>query len=155
MITSLYYTCQENNIMSVKFEQYFKGRSQLGSLVESCIKLTRRLLYGSIKNNILNLRDFEIHSVYNTIHLVNRRPIAFKEGLRDTTGDEVPQIVTPEMLIHGRSLASINVIPHLQSIPEPNPEWCDNIPSKFEKLQKVRHNLIRLYNEEFIGKLIY
>ena len=127
---------QENNIMSVKFEQYFKGRSQLGSLVESRVKLTKRLLYGSIQNNILNLRDFEF-IVCKTTHLVNRRPIAFKEGLRDTTGDEVPQTVTPEMLIHGRSLASINVIPHLQSIPEPDPEWCDNIPSKFEKLQKV------------------
>ena len=145
---------QENNISPIKFEQYFKGQSQLGSLVESCVKLTKRLLYGAIKNNILSFRDFDF-IVCKTTHLVNRRPIAFKEFLRDTSGDEVPQVVTPEMIIHGRPLASINVIPYLQSIPDSDPDWSNNIPSIFEKLQKVRQNLIKLYNEEFVGKLIY
>ena len=117
--SSLYF--QENNINPIKFEQYFKGCSKLGSLVESCVKLTKRLLHGAIKNNIINIRDFEF-IVCKTRHLVNRRPIAFKESLRDTSGEAIPDTVTPEMLIHGRELTSINVIPHLQSNPDQDPD---------------------------------
>ena len=79
---------QEHRISSVKFDQYFKGRNELGSLVESCVKLTKRLLYGSMHNNILSFRDFDF-IVHKTNHLVNRRPIAFKESLRDSSGNMI------------------------------------------------------------------
>ena len=108
---------------------------------------------------ILTFRDFEF-LICKTIHLVNRRPIAFKEALRDSHLD-VPDPITPELLIRGYTLPSINLIPELQGFPnEIDPEWSANIhPSnnvkcKFEKLQKVRSNLIELYHSEFLGTLV-
>ena len=47
---------KENNAEPISFQQYYKGCSKLGSLVESCVKLTKRLLSGSVKNNLLSLR---------------------------------------------------------------------------------------------------
>ena len=145
----------EHGISPLKFEQYTKGCNKLGSLVESCVKLTKRLLYGAMRNNILSYRDFEF-IVQKTIHLVNRRPISFRESLRDTSGDQLPEIITPEMLVHCRELFSINLIPQLQPQPDPDPDFdADHIDSSWCKLQRVRYNLVRLYNEEFIGNLIY
>ena len=64
-------------------------------------------------------------------------------------------MITPEMLIHCRELVSINVIPQLQGQPDPDPDFkLLSLSSSWTKLQKVKHNLIRLYNEEFIGNLI-
>ncbi|XP_068250638.1 uncharacterized protein [Palaemon carinicauda] len=146
---------QEHGIKSFKFEHYYNGCNQLGSLVESCVKLTKRLLFGAMRNNILPLRDFDF-IVHKTKHLVNRRPISFKESLRDSSGESIPEIITPEMLIHGRELVSINIIPQLQGPTDVDPEFnADQIPSSLLKLQNVRHNLIKIYNEEFVGNLIY
>ncbi|XP_068226482.1 uncharacterized protein [Palaemon carinicauda] len=146
---------QEHGIKSFKFEQYYKGCNQLGSLVESCVKLTKRLLFGAMRNNILPLRDFDF-IVHKTKHLVNRRPISFKESLRDSSGESIPEIITPEMLIHGSELVSINIIPQLQGPTDADPEFnADQIRSSLLKLQNVRHNLIKIYNEEFVGNLIY
>ena len=44
---------EEKGFKMLKFEQFAKGRSQLGALVEVCVKFTKRLIYGSIKNNII------------------------------------------------------------------------------------------------------
>ena len=61
---------QENGSSAVVFEQYFKGCSKLGSMVESCVKLTKRLIHGAISKNVLCLRDFEF-LICQTVHLVN------------------------------------------------------------------------------------
>ena len=84
----------EHNVNPVKFQQYFKSRSQLGSLVESCVKATKRLLFGSIKN-ILSYHDFKYIICY-VVHIINRRPIAYKEKLRH-----------PELDIQARSLQNV------------------------------------------------
>lgn len=150
---------KENNAEVTTFEQYYKGCSKLGSLVESCVKMTKRLLAGSIKLNVLNVRDFEFF-VAQTVHLVNRRPVAFRDSLRDCDGGELPEIITPELLIHGHNLLSANVIPSLQSVSETNgdPDFQldpdDRIKRSFTKLCKVRANLIELYNSEFLVNLI-
>ena len=36
-----------HGIKSISFKQYFKGHSQLGSLVETCVKLVKRLVFWS------------------------------------------------------------------------------------------------------------
>ena len=105
-------TCQylnEQNIKSIRFEQYYKGCDELGSLVESCVKLVKRLIQGSIKNNILEYLDFEF-LICQLVHIVNRRPIAFKEGLRDSSNsEEIPSPITPEILLKGHELTSLNL----------------------------------------------
>ena len=150
---------QENGIKSTTFDQYFKGCHQLGSLVEICVKLVRRLIFGSIRNNVVNMRDFEF-LVSETVHLVNRRPIAFQEALQDTSNDTIPNPITPEKLIHGYDLVSVNIIPELQPDPDPDPEWMtskgpvDQIKESYQKLKIVRSNLIKTYNSEFLYNLI-
>ena len=106
---------QEHGAKLISFEQFYKGKKELGALVESCVKLIKRLLTGSIGKNILALRDFE-YLVAQTRHLVNRRPIAFKSSLRDNISQNLPEPITPELLIHGHNLISINLMPSLQNI---------------------------------------
>ena len=154
--TQLYF--QENNIQPLKFDHFYKGHSQLGSLVEICVKMTKKLIYGAIKTNVLDLRDFEF-IIAQTIHVVNRRPIAFKDSLRSNNIEDVPETITPEKLIKGFDLSSINVIPNLQDNPMDDPTWlnCNHtqgIVDQYEKLKKVRKNLKQLYETEFIQTLI-
>ena len=154
--TQMYF--QENNIKPLKFEQFYKGCSKLGSLVEICVKMTKRLIHGAIGNNVLSFRDFEF-IVAQTVHIVNRRPIAFKEGLRDPDHESAPIPITPENLIKGYDLISINVIPELQGEPEGDPTWSSDNPQKsvfqnYEKLMKARENLKGLYQSEFLGTLL-
>ena len=111
---------QENGIKAVEFSQYYKGCNKLGSLVESCVKLVKRLIYISVKNIFLKYFDFEF-LIFQTIHLVNRRPVAFRESLRDANlKEEIPAPITPEILLKGYELVSLNIIPGLQPV-EPDP----------------------------------
>ena len=149
---------RENNIESTKFDQYFKGCHKLGGLIESCVKLCRRLLSGSIGRNTLKNRDFEFF-MEEAKHLVNRRPVAFKESLRDCSMNILPTPITPEQLIHGRELVSMNLIPGLQALddnfdPKNISVSADRLRDLYYKLRKVRGNLVKLYNEEFITGLI-
>ncbi|XP_068225202.1 uncharacterized protein [Palaemon carinicauda] len=155
--TRLYF--EENYVKPLSFQQYFKGCSQLGSLVEVCVKMVKRLIFGAIKNNVLSLYDFEF-LVCNIIHLVNRRPIAFKEALRDDYIDYVPEPITPEQLIRGYELTSLNLIPELQPFPEDpdfHPTNChvSDISKNYIKLCKVRDALLDTYHSEFLGTLIH
>ncbi|XP_064096674.1 uncharacterized protein LOC135208434 isoform X2 [Macrobrachium nipponense] len=146
----------ENNIKRLRFEQYPKGCKKLGGLVEICVKMCKKLIHSAVKNYVLEYREFEF-IIEQAVHLINRRPIAFKESLRDAL--DVPEAITPEMLIHGYSLASINIIPNLQ-LSEGDLEWSidnpvDEIRNKYHKLLKVKSNLIEKYNFEFLTNLIY
>ena len=147
---------EENNVAPLRFEQFYKGCSQLGSLVESCVKLTKKLLFGAIRNCILSYRDFEF-TVSQTVHLVNRRPIAFKEALRDNAGPDVPEPITPECLIRGYTLMSVNIIPSLQPVPDIDEDWSTNpvekLRDQYRKLRSVRLKLIELYHSEFVSNL--
>ena len=58
VVTQLFFT--ENNIKSPTFNRFFKGHKPLGSLVETCVKLTKRFLYGAIGKNVLHMLQFEI-----------------------------------------------------------------------------------------------
>ena len=142
----------EHNIKSFEFQHYFKGCSQLGSLVEIIVKMTKRLVFGAIGNIIINIREFEL-VIAKTVHLINRRPLTFKESLSD--GDvSVPECITPENLLRGYELISINVIPDLQEVDLSDRDWePDSTENNLLKLNKVRNNLIRLYNEEFLINL--
>ena len=148
-----------SGISTPKFEQYFKGCHKLGGLVEICVKMCKRLLNSSIKNNVLTLREFEFF-VEECIHLINRRPVAIKESLRDCDGETIPQTITPEQLIHGHKLNSVNIIPSLhptfQSDFQNDPEFDPlNFIRKLEiKLSKVRKNLNEVYHDEFIYHLL-
>ena len=151
--TQLYF--EERGIKPLSFQQYFKGCSQLGSLVEVCVKLVKRLIYGSIRNNILSYFDFDF-LVCQVVHLANRRPIAFKEALRDNDA-EVPDSITPELLIWGYELSSLNLIPDLQPVPTGEEEFhmpTYKLNQDFVQLSRVRNSLMDLYHNEFLQTLL-
>ena len=121
--------------------------------------MVRHLLQCSIKNYVLDYRDFEF-IIAQTVHLVNRRPIAFQEGLRDNSNETIPDPISPEKIIHGFDLTSVNLIPGLQPDPECDPEWLmDSDPvhkvrETYGKLKKVRTLLTETYHSEFLGCLM-
>jgi len=142
----------------LSFQQYDRGCNELGSLVECCVKLVKRLIYGAIKKSVLEYNDFAF-LISQTVHLVNRRPVSFKETLRDDSMNEFPAPITPEILLKGYELTSLNLIPSLQPIPV-DPDWhkeCsapEVVRDNFSKLAKARQSLVKIYNEEFVVNLI-
>lgn len=150
-----------NGVGTVKFQQYCKGNSSLGLLVESCVKQVKHLIFKSISRTVLNLMDFEF-LIAKAVHLINRRPIAFKEALRTAPESDTPVPITPESLVKGRDLVSINVVPYLQvSEGDSDPDWVNTsdmqslIRTNYGKLRKVREKLIDSYHSEFISNLSY
>ena len=148
----------ENGIKPVSFQQFTKGHSELGSMVECCVKLVKKLIFSSIGKNILSSKDFSF-LIAQVTHMVNRRPIAFKDGLRDSSDFNFPDPITPEMITHGYELTSLNIIPDLHGDSISDPDWDASNPNSivknnFSKLKKVRQNLIELYNNEFVTTLI-
>lgn len=146
----------EHNIETFEFRNFYKGNSSLGSLVEICVKFVKRLLHGSIGKNILDYFEFEL-VISNVVSLVNKRPIAFKEALRDNDIVDVPDPISPELLVHGFSMPSMNVIPSMAGDDLSDPSFAndtDRIRESYTKLKQVRDRLIGIYNEEFKQTLI-
>ena len=146
---------EENGIKDFSFDHYFKGKSELGSLVETCVKLVKKLIISSIGKIILDYRDFEF-LIIKTVHLVNKRPIAFKSALRQDSLD-VPEPITPEKLIRGFSMPSLNLIP--DAVHSSDPDWIpdfstEKVRNEFSNIQTVRNRLLKLYNEEFLATLM-
>lgn len=146
---------EQNNIQLTTFQHYSKGNSSLGSIVEICVKQTKQLLFKSIRNAVLDYFEFEF-IVSKTINMVNKRPIAFKESLRDLPNNDVPSCITPEMLVKGYDTHCLNIIPSLQTcgdeISDPSYDEPDTV--KYSNLCKVRTRLLDIYHSEFITKLI-
>jgi len=147
---------QENGINKITFEQYAKGNSSLGSLVENCVKQTKSLMVKSIGKTILSYPEFQL-LVAKTMNILNRRPVAFKDGLRDCSNKgDFPEPISPEMLLFGRELLSSNLIPDLQpdGVNDPSFEPIKNIRQNYNRLKIVNEKLVELYHSEFITNLI-
>ena len=144
-------------IEKVTFEQYAKGNSSLGSVVESCVKQTKHLIVKSIGRLILEYAEFQL-LIAKVEHVINRRPVAFRELLRNTKGEyDIPDAITPEMLLHGRELLSLNIIPQMQPVYDNDDEFVpcpDNFKKFFFKARKANSELINLYHGEFLHQLI-
>jgi len=83
--------------------------------------------------------------------------VAFESSLRDHSGNgEMPGVITPEMLLFGRELITMNVIPDLHNnyLDDPSYDPIINIRNSYIKLKNVNSNLIRIYHSEFLCKLI-
>ena len=156
-------SCKEffdiNSMKSTEFIQYFKGNHELGSLVESCVKLSKRLINGSIRNSVLKIPEFEL-IIAQSVHLANKRPICFKDGLRSTdVMEEIPAPITPELLIKGYDTPSINILPEGRSGEEfhiwsNRNENLRSLSLSSDKLKTARENLKKIYHEEFLQNLV-
>lgn len=135
-------------------EQYAKVNSSLGSVVESCVKQTKHLIVKSIGRLILGYAEFQL-LIAKVEHVINRRPIAFREILRNNKGEyDIPDAITPEMLLHGRELLSLNIIPQMQPAYDDEFVPCpDNFKKIFFKARKANSELNNLYHGEFLHQL--
>ncbi|XP_068206256.1 uncharacterized protein [Palaemon carinicauda] len=147
---------EENDIKPLKFEHYAKGNSSLGSLVGSCVKMVKKLIFSSIKNTVLDYQDFYF-LICQTVHLINKRPIAFKDSLRDACIDNVENPKTPECLLKGYDLVSVNIIPELQNSSSDDTNWVpgssaiDDVKDNYYKLRQARNRLVEAYHSEFLA----
>ena len=156
--TAIYF--EENGCKMIDFYQYDKGHHELGSLVEIAVKEVRRLISGAIRNTVLSVRDFE-YIVSQTVHLVNRRPIAMQPLLRSgDINDANLEVIPPELLLRGHNLTSINLLPALQHVDLEDMDIGDNfepvqhIRDLDGKLKNVRRKLFKAYHNEFIPQMI-
>ena len=154
METQLYF--DEYGVLPIKFEQFYKGNKALGSLVESCVKLVKRLISGAIGKTVLPLPQFDL-VLAQTVHIVNKRPVALKDILRSNLAetDEDVSPITPELLLEGYELPCLNFIPgNLDNEWKPSKDPVDDIKSNFSKLTRIREKLSEIYQKEFISTLI-
>ena len=76
-----------------------------------------------------------------------------------TLNDQIPAPITPEILLRGYELISLNVIPDLTPV-DSDPTWnpatssSDHISDSYAKLRTARHQLNEMYNSEFLSQLI-
>ena len=69
----------------------------------------------------------------------------------------MPDPITPELLIRGYELSSLNLIPDLQPVPTGEEEFHManyKINHDFVQLSKVRNSLMDLYHNEFLQTLL-
>lgn len=148
-----------HNIRSIDFYPYPANASQLGGLVESLVKQVKLILTSSIRNNILSYFDFE-YIVKEAIMLINKRPIAFNSALnKSCVDDSVIFPLTPELMVKGYEIPSINILPQIQSTNDNgDATWqlCNDFATNsnaqfqhFKKLKRVKSNLENLYTNEF------
>ena len=110
------------------------------------------MIFSAIGKRILGYSDFEL-LVAECMHIINRRPICYEEALRDqSTSDGTVIPITPEMLIHGRELVSLNVIPDT----EPNDDWKPpgSPIDMYNELSLARRQLYEAYENEFLPTLV-
>ena len=102
--------------------------------------------------------DFEF-VVAQAVSHVNKMPIGFKEGLRQDSRltNTVPEPITPELLLKGYTVPSVNILHPIHDEEIDDPTWNSNnlqTPKKsLEKLQTVRYNLRDLYHTKFLRNL--
>ena len=148
----------DKGMRPIHFDQYPPGDSALGSLVEVCVKLVKKLVNTSLGKKVLTYREFEL-LIAHAKQLVNKRPIAFKESLRNCDVNlSMPEIITPEKLIFGNEINMGNVIPNLQPIPDLDPDWAadvvSNIRDEYKQLRETKHRLYKTYKDEFLNTLV-
>ena len=146
---------EEKGMQPPEFIHYPKGNHALGSLVETAVKLCRKLIGSSVRNYVLNILEFEV-AIAQAIHQVNKRPIAFKTALRDcSVKNEVPEAITPELLLKGYSTTSVNVLPVTDREEwQPESNTVSKINESYEKLTQIREKMKDIYHKEFIGTLL-
>ena len=142
-----------HGVKEVKFQQYAKGNSSLGSIVECQVKQVKFLIQKSIKSNVLDYFDFET-LISEAVSLINKRPVSFREDLSSLGADELPQSITPEMLLRGYDSPTVNLIPQLQPIEDDWTPQASSLSSEYDKLRRVRENMVKVYHEDFMVKLI-
>ena len=150
----------KHGIMNVQFDNYPKGDSSLGGIIEICVKQSKSLINKTISKGMLELEDFTL-LITKVIHIINRRPIAFQESLRESQQQlDFPDPITPEQLLRGYDVVSVDIIPQLDQdntdpsyIPGGCPDRTTTIKENFNQLHEASERLREVYHREYLQTL--
>ena len=145
---------KEQQIDYIEFSTYPKGNHELGGLIETINRMVRKLLFGSVRNLILDLSDMH-YLLVKIGSILNKRPLVLKETLKSDNKFDVPELITPEMLVYGRSLSYLNIIPEVYTDPIINIDCSDvDFNKEFMKIQKLSKRLHGVYQDYFMQQLV-
>ncbi len=146
------------NVQIPTFNQYPRGSLSKGipGFVESGVKLVRRLIQGSIKNNVLDFEQF-CSVIRQVICYANKRPLNNFSALRDQSINSDFRILTPEILKLGYETNVLEV-----NIPQNEPDdWQPEqlvdhriAYKNLRQLLKIKNNIREGYHTEFLYSLM-
>ena len=127
----------------------------MGGSVESLVKQAKNMIQTSVGKNVLNLEEF-LFLLMECKMLINKRPIAYKNLNSDMNLDSSVTTLTPEMLIRGFDVPSLQVVPQIYVEDESDSEsYANDGFEYYKKLRKVVENLKKIYYDEFLYNLRY
>lgn len=134
------------------FEQYPRGSLNrgIGGIIESGVALVRKLIQGSIRNNILDFQQFS-HVIKQCICYANKKPLSI-ESLRGENPDDQFQIFSPEFLKFGYETAVLEVNGGNES-----DDWMFEdleVKEEMKKMLEVKERLRNSYHSEFLYGLL-
>ena len=144
----------EKNIKFLDFVPYPARASFLGGFVENLVKQVKKMINASLSNTVLSYEHFCLF-IKKCKVLVNKRPIGCQRLVTDQSSQEF-EVLTPEMLIYGRDIPVISVIPQINTDKDIEylPIPTDNkLFASFHNLCRVKQNLEDRYHGEFIDNL--
>ncbi|XP_064093214.1 uncharacterized protein LOC135205956 [Macrobrachium nipponense] len=153
---------RSHNIKSLKFHPFPANAHKLGGFVETMVKQVKRIVTSSIRNYILDYKDFQF-LIAEAKMLVNKRPVAFRNARNKLDFDHsVPVPLTPKMIVKGYEVPCVSIIPELnisdqdESLGVSDDIFDNNqeaVLSRFGKIMKVKANLEKIYQGEFTATL--
>ena len=148
---------KDKNIKELSYDPYPANSPNLGGAVESLVGQIKNILYASVGKSLLDLSKFQLLVAEAQI-LVNKRPIGQKEVLTSNETANLDQcVITPEMLVKGYEVPSMNVLPSLSDEETIDISWTpgnpDDITTYFNSFSKNRNKLYELYEGEFLRNL--
>lgn len=120
------------------------------------VKQVKHIIVAGLGNRIVPLSEFQF-IVAEAECLVNKRPIALKSLLSANDKDpDLPCAITPELLIRGYEVPSMNILPVESGDSLDDMDWLPNSSKVFEdfaSLNKTRSKIHSLYEKEFLRTL--
>ncbi len=146
------------NVKTPSFRQYPRGSLNrgIGGIIESSVKLIKRLIQGSIRNNVLSYESF-LGIIKMCICYANKRPLTNQSALRDQNIDTLFNIVTPEILKLGYETCVLEVNTPIGDYGD----WSeDDLVSPhiaykdLGKVIKIKHRIRNNYHTDFLYGLL-
>ena len=145
-----------HDMKQLKFLPYPSGASFLGGAVEYIVKQVKHVLTAGINKHKLLLREFEF-LVAEARVLISKRPIGFKNISVKEVDPEYQFAITPELLLRGYEVPSLNILPGFNDPEETeNLDWSPNsskVFKDFKLLNVTRSKIFDIYEQEFLRNL--
>ena len=140
----------QRKVKITEFEQYPRGSLNrgIGGIIESGVGLIRKLIQGSIRNNILDFLKFQ-HVIKQCVCYANKKPISELGALREQNVNDDFQVISPEYLKFGYDT---NVLECIYNDNEDNYDE-NTMNADFKKLIDVKERLRNSYHKYFLTNL--